>query len=152
MANTITLTGNDTTVLNGSPITDFGDGDVVKLTFPNNISEMRVGKDSNVISSFNAQGELMECELRVIRGTQTDILLSANEAAYIADPPSFQTYSGTFTKRLGDGSGDVASDTYIASFGVPKKFPAMTENTSGDTEQAIAVHMITFGQAARAIL
>ena len=148
---TIVLTGKDTIAIDGIPMVNFGPGDVFTGEFPNDVAAVEIGKNGNIVAALNAQGQKFEVVVKPLRGSPEDIYLTQREAEWLHDPAAFVTYTGNFVKRIGDGSGGIASDNYIAAFGVPKKLPAIKENVSGDVSQAIAEHFITFGQAIRAI-
>jgi hypothetical protein len=147
----IALTGKDTIAIDEIPFVNFGPGDVFTGEFPNNVSTVEIGKNGNIAAALNANGQTFEVVLRVLRGSPEDIYLTQREAEYLNDPPSFETYTGNFVKRIGDGSGAVQGDNYAAIFGLPKKLPMVKENTAGDITQAIAEHYITFGSAIRFI-
>lgn len=147
----IALTGKDTIAIDGLPFLNFGTGDVFMGEFPNNISTVDVGKNGNVIAALNANGALMEATIRLLRGSPEDIYLTTREAQWQSDPAAFVVYTGNFVKRIGDGTGAISPDTYIAAFGIPKKLVAFKSNVAGDTTQALAEHYITFGQSIRAI-
>lgn len=148
----IALTGKDTIAIDGVPFLNFGPGDVFTLEFPNDLTSVEIGKNGNIAAALNANGKKAEVVLRTLRGSPEDIYLSQREAEFINDPPSFETYTGNFVKRIGNGAGSVTQDNYVAAFGVPKKQVMVKENTAGDVTQAIAEHYITFGQAIRVIL
>lgn len=143
----ISLTGNDSIIWTdadnpgGIPLTDLADGDVMTIAWGADISAAKVGKNGNVLSARNAEGDLAEITIRTLRGSDDDIMLNAVEAAYLADPPSFITPQIAAIKRIGDGDGFVTNDEYDLSFITPKKHTEMKENVSGDTEQAVAIHV-----------
>jgi hypothetical protein len=147
----VALTGADTIAIDGIPFNSLGKGDVMTGEFPNDTSTVNVGKNGNVIAALNAEGSLFKVTLRVLRGSTEDVYLATREAQWIADPASFTAYTGNFTKRVGDGTGNVRYDNYVAGAGVPTKMPSVKENVGGENDQAIAEHTITFGQAIRAI-
>ena len=146
----ISFTGNDSVVLydannpGGIPLTDFGDGDVLTIDWGADIANTKVGKNGNVINARNAEGDLADVVLRVLRGSDDDILLNADEASYMQNPALFQTLAITATKFIGDGNGVFIRDVYTLTFGTPKRHVNMKENVSGDTEQALAVHSYNF--------
>ena len=148
---TIALTGSDTIAIDGLPMVNFGPGDVMTGEFPNDVTSVEIGKNGNVVAALNANGQKFEVVLKPLRGSPEDVYLTSREASYLQDPASFVTYTGNFVKRLGNGAGAVAQDSYIANFGLPKKLVGMKENVGGDVSQAVAEHYITFGQAIRAI-
>lgn len=140
----LSLTGDDSVIFNGVPLTDFGDGDVVTIEPTADVQTTKVGKNANVISARNAEGDLFDVVIRVLRGGADDIMLNDDYAAYFSDPSSYQTATLAATKRIGDGTGFVTPDTQNLVFGIPKRRVGMKENVSGDTEQALAIYSYTF--------
>jgi len=59
--------------------------------------------------------------------------------------------TGTFIKKLGDGAGNVGSDTYILSGGIFKKSIEGKSNVEGETDQSIAMYEMKFSQAVRVL-
>lgn len=145
----VSLTGNDTTIIDTRILRDFGNGDVVNIEFPNNLSETKAGKNGNAIFAYNAQGNLANVTLRLLRGSADDKYMASRTQEYKNDPAAFVMFSGEFIKRLGDGSGAVTSEIYQMKGGVVQKIAAAKENVEGDTEQAIAIYVLTFGNATR---
>lgn len=147
----VTLTGNDTTIIGGRIFTDFADGDAIKLTFPDNVAEITIGKNGNTIYAFNAKGLKCEAELRLLRGSQDDKYLNNLQKSYLNDPPTFSPPSGEFIKRIGDGKGNVTNDAYIFAGGMPTKLPEARENVGGETEQAVTIWKIVFPNTNRSM-
>ena len=58
---------------------------------------------------------------------------------------------GEFIKKLGDGAGNIQSDSYITSGGVFTKQAEAKMNVEGDTEQSIAIYTVKFSNAPRVI-
>ena len=145
------LTGKDTISINGRILNDFGDMDTAHLTFPNDLMVVKTGKNGNAIYAFNAPGQQAEIVLRVLRGSSDDKFLNGILSQQRADPSGFVLMTGTFVKNLGDGAGNIQSDTYIMSGGVFKKQNEVKENVDGDTEQAISIYTMTFGNSPRTI-
>lgn len=140
----VALTGKDTTILDTRMLTDFGTGDVVNITVPNNLVEVKQGKNGNAIFAYNASGKQVLTTIRVIRGSPDDKYLSARMQEYINDPAAFIPIAGEFIKRIGDGTGNITNEVYQMSGGVIQKMPEVKENIEGDTEQAIAIYPIIF--------
>src|SRR3982750_971575 len=115
---TVAMSGNDTTILNGRILNDFADGNVVELTFPNEIASVKTGKNGNSIYGLNTTGQQAEVKLRMIRGSSDDKFLNGLLVQQNANFAGFPLLVGSFIKRLGDGRGNVLSDTYITSGGV----------------------------------
>ena len=58
---------------------------------------------------------------------------------------------GQFVKKIGDGQGNITSDTYVCSGGVFTKQVEGKSNVEGDTEQSTATYTVKFSNAPRAI-
>ncbi len=144
------LTGNDTIQIGGRVLKNFGDGDVAKVAFPNELVAVKTGKNGNSVFNLIASGQQSEVELRVIRGSADDVFLNSELATMRADLPSFELLDGYFVKRIGDGQGHVTFDTYILSGGVFTKIPEAAENTEGATDPALAIYRLKFANAKRA--
>ena len=149
----IALTGADTVVISNQPLSDFADGNCVELTFPNDIANVKTGKNGNAIYGYNASGVQAEAKLRLIRGGNDDkfllnLLLQQNSAANFA---ATVLLTGVFIKKLGDGAGNVTSDTYILGGGIFQKIPEGKTNVEGETEQSVAIYMLKFATAVRVI-
>jgi len=143
------LTGADTVIINDFILTAFADGDSGSFTFPNKLSETKVGKNGNAIFAFNAMGLLSEATLRLIRGSGDDKFLNSLQKAYINDPASFTPLNGEFIKRVGDGKGNVTNDTYVFAGGMLPNLPEVKENLAGETEQAVTIWKLTFANSDR---
>lgn len=148
---TYTVTSNDTLTLNGHVFNDLSVDDVTSITFPNTLINMKTGKNGNTIFAQNAQGQNADLVIRLNRGSTDDQFLQGIISASPNDFPATQLLTGTFVKRLGDGQGNVLSDTYTLQGGVISKQIDGKENVSGDTTQAEAVYNIKFAQASRNI-
>ena len=146
----ISFTGNDSIIYanadnpGGVPLTGFGNGDVLTITWGADMSDTKVGKNGNAISARNAEGDLAEVVIKLLRGSDDDIMMNQDEASYLSDPPAFVCPTITATKMIGDGTGTIQRDTYNLLFGVPKRHVDMKENVSGDTDHALAVHPFWF--------
>lgn len=148
---TIALSGNDTISINNTVLTDLADGNVAELTFPNEIASVKTGKNGNSIYGLNESGKQCEVKLRVVRGGATDKFLLSLLVAQQANFAGTVLMIGQFIKKLGDGAGNITSDTYILSGGIFTKIPEAKSNTEGDTEQSIAMWIMKFANAPRAI-
>jgi len=151
MSGSVSLTGKDTIIINSRIMNDFADGDVVSIDYPNNLVEVKTGKNGNSIYAYNASGENSTATLRIIRGSADDKFLNGIQAEYRIDPASFPLITSEFIKRAGDGKGGVTSDIAKLSGGVVQKLPAVKENVDGDTEQSITAWQIAFTNAERII-
>lgn len=145
----VSLTGSDISIIDSRILSDFADGDVISIDFPNNLSEGKTGKGGNFIGAANSSGRNAVATIRVLRGSADDKYLTARTQEYINDPAGFVMFAGEFTKRIGDGSGNVTNDKYFFTGGIPQKIPTTKENVDGDTEQAVAVHQLFFAGGGR---
>ena len=148
----VSLTGNDTTILDGRIFSDLADGDCVSLEVPNNISDGKVGKNGNLIIALNVSGKTVNVTMRIIAGSADDKWMNSRYAAFVNDTASFSLFSGTFIKRVGDGQGNVNNVQYNLGQGFPQKMPVAKENKEGDTEQSVSVWVLTFPNTDRAIV
>lgn len=144
------LTGNDTIQIAGRVLRNFGEGDVIKLTFPNDLAQVKTGKAGNAIFAAMASGQQSEAELKVLRGSDDDAFLNALLTQQRRDFPSFPLMDGYLVKRIGDGSGKVGNDTYLLAGGVFTKIPETAENTEGATDPAQATYHLKFANCKRA--
>jgi hypothetical protein len=147
----IALTGSDTVTINNQPLSDFGDGNVVELTFPNPIANVKTGKNGNALFGFNASGVQAEVKLRLIRGGNDDKFLMNLLAQENANFAGTVLLTGTFIKKLGDGAGNITSDTYILAAGIFEKIPEGKSNVEGETEQSVSMYSMKFASAVRVI-
>lgn len=148
---TVSMTGSDTLKINNRIFADFADGDVANMTFPNDVATVKTGKNGNSIYALNASGAQTELVLRIIRGSADDKFLNQLFAQQQNDFASFVLMSGEFTKRVGDGVGNVTSDTYILSGGIFNKAVEVKSNVEGDTEQSLCMWHLKFSNAPRTI-
>ncbi len=145
------VTSNDTLTLYGRVFNDLAEGDVSSITFPNDLVNMKTGKNKNTIYARDESGNNAMLILRVVRGSGDDTFLQTQLSLSEADFVSTALASGQFVKRLGDGQGNVTSDVYMLAGGVISKQVEGKENVSGDIEQAVSVYNFKFATATRSI-
>lgn len=146
-----TVTSADTLTLNGHVFNDLGTDDITTITFPTPNITRKTGKNGNTVYAQNAQGLNCDLVLKLLRGSADDQYMQQLISTSPADFPSTQLLSGTFVKRLGDGQGNVISDTYTLTGGVISKLVDGKENVSGDTSQAEAIYNIIFASGQRSL-
>lgn len=146
-----TVTSNDTLTLNGRVMTDLSLGDITTIGFPSDLVTRKTGKNGNTIFAQMAPGQNADLTLRLSRGSSDDQYMQGLISAAPKDFPSTVLLAGTFVKRLGDGLGNVISDTYTLQGGVISKQIEGKENVDGDVVQGEAVYNIKFASAARNI-
>lgn len=148
---TFALTGKDTIIINDRPLADFGTGDVATLTFSDDLTDTQVGKNGNVIITYNPSGKKVEVELKLLAGSADDKFLNSLLITLNNDFPSFVLLTGSFTKRIGDGLGAINAITYGLQGGTFKKGIDAKENVEGDKDQAQVIYRITFASGKREI-
>lgn len=147
----VAVSSNDTIKINNKILADFADGDIGVLTFPNELASIKTGKNGNSIYAINETGRQSELVLRLIRGSSDDKFLASQLSAQKNNFSGFILLTGEFIKRVGDGTGNIVSDTYIMSGGIFTKEVEAKSNVEGDTAQSVSVYTIKFANSPRAI-
>lgn len=147
----VSLTGIDVIKINGRIIQEGADGDVAVLSFPNDLMNVKTGKNGNSIYAFNFTGQQCELSLRVIRGGADDQYLNGLLALMKNNPAAFSLMQGEFDKNIGDGQGNIKVDSYILSGGVFKKNVEVKENADGETEQSVSIYTMVYSNGPRTI-
>ena len=155
MGDSVSLTGKDTTVIgpeNGERVlSNFANGDVVNIDLPNDLIGMITGKNGATIIALNETGKNATVTLRVLLGSSDDKFLNSERKKFLRDPAAYELLNGEFTKRVGDGKGNVTSVIYKMGGGVISKIPVVKENKEGDVEQSVAIHTIMYANTERDI-
>lgn len=145
------LTGNDTLILSDRVMKDFADNSTVELSFENDLVGISTGKNGNTVYADNRQGGNGTITLRLIRGSKDDRWLNGMLVQQDRDLPTFKVFNGSFTKRIGDGLGNVRFDNYVMQGGVFRKGVDAQENLNGETESAVSIYTLFFAKITRAI-
>lgn len=148
---TVAMSGSDTIIINNQPLADLADGNCVELTFETDIANVKTGKNGNSIYGLNETGKQCTVKIRVIRASTDDKFLNNLLAQQQANFAGTVLMIGQFIKKIGDGLGNITSDTYVMSGGIFQKIPEGKTNVEGDTEQSIAMYTMKFSNAPRAI-
>lgn len=151
MPGSVSLTGKDAIQIDGRNISDLADGDAGSLTFPNDLAAAKSSKNGNVIYAFNESGRQVELSLRILIGSEDDKYLNSRVQEQKSDFSRFIMVEGSFSKRVGDGQGNLNTVVYQCAGGVFKKQPEAKTNAEGDTEQSVAVYTIVFGNGDRSV-
>ncbi len=147
----LALSGQDTIKINDRSLVDLADGDVGALTYPNELVGVKTGKNGNSLFGFNESGRQAELMIRVIRGSADDKFLLNIHSQLTNAFSSFVLLTGELIKKVGDGKGNVANDTYIMSGGVISKGIEATSNVEGNTDQSVSIYHLKWANAARVI-
>jgi len=148
---TIALSGSDSIIINNRIFADLADGNVAELTFPNDIATVKTGKDGNSIYGLNETGKQSELKLRLIRGSSDDKFLNGLLANQQLNFAGTTLMVGQFIKKIGDGVGNIKSDTYIMSGGVFTKQVEAKSNVEGESEQSVSIYTMKFSNSPRVI-
>jgi hypothetical protein len=148
---TFSLVGNDAIHIGGYQMTDFGSGEVGKVTYPSELATVKTGKNGNTIFVQNASGFQASLEIKVIRGGKDDKQLNTFLKDYRENPVAYVLKDAEITKLIGNGAGIVKSDTYNLVGGIPTKQVEVAVNTEGDTEQMISVYTFVFSTSERSL-
>jgi hypothetical protein len=147
----VSLTGSDTLTINNYLFVGLADGNCVELTFPNDVAQVKTGKNGNVIFGLNESGRQGESTVRVLRGSDDDKFLNNLLAQQLANFAGTVLNIGQYIKKVGNGLGAIASDTYIVSSGVIQKQPEAKTNVEGETEQSVTIWKLRWGNVVRVI-
>ena len=147
----VALSGQDTIIINNTVLTGLGDANYVELPFPNEIANVKTGKNGNSIYGFNESGKQCEVKVRILRDSSDDKFLNNLLAQQQNNFAGTVLMTGQFIKKMGDGAGNIGNDTYILSGGVFTKYPEAKSNAEGDVEQSLAIYMIKFTNAPRVL-
>ncbi len=145
------LTGNDNLIINDRNIKDFTDNSTIELTYDNDRVGTSTGKNDNTVYADNRQGGNATVVLRILRGSSDDKFFNGLSIQQDRDLPTFSLMNGSFTKRIGDGTGRVTFDNHVLLGGVFKKSVDVQENLVGETEQGTSVYTLFFAKAQRAM-
>ena len=99
---TVASSGNDSLTLNNYIFSGLADANVVELTFPNDIAEVKVGKNGNALFALNESGKVAEMAIRVVRGSTDDQYLLGLITSQQNNFAGFTLLTGSFVKSLGD--------------------------------------------------
>lgn len=147
----MTLTGEDTIIINGAVLADLADGDVGSLSFPNDVMAMSTGKNKNTIFAKDESGCNAELVLRVPRASSTDKRLNGLFQNQENNFTGLVLLTGAIVKRLGDGAGNITYDTYPLEAGMFRRAVEASSNVNGSTEQGVSIYTIRFALATRAL-
>lgn len=148
---TLSLLGSDTIKIGDRILSDFGSGEVAKISYATELATVKTGKNGNTIFVQNASGFQASLEVRVVRGSADDKALQTFLTSYRSNPTAYSVQNAELSKKIGDGLGIVSSDTYVLTGGIPTKQVEVVVNTEGDTEQGISVYTWVFATSDRAI-
>lgn len=145
------VTSDDTLTLYGRVIADQADGEVSKISFPDTLGDVKTGKNGNSLFADNQKGNNAELTLRLARGSSDDQFLQNKLTEQKSNFVGMTLAYGSFVKMLGDGQGNIVSDSVTLTAGMFTKPVESVENVEGNTDQAVAVYTLKFARADRGI-
>ncbi len=147
----VSLTGSDGIQIDDRVLANLANGDAVTVEYPNDFGVVKTSKNGNTIYAFNESGRQVEVTVRVLIGSPDDKFLNSRWQELKNDESGFILLTGVFTKRVGDGKGNISTVVYQMAGGVFKKQPSAKTSAEGDVDQSVAVYTITFGNGDRSI-
>lgn len=149
--NEMSMTGNDTLILNNNVFSAFADNDFCTLEYQGEIAKIKKGKNGNSIIAQDQSGTMGFLTIRVLRGSSDDSFLNNLLQSQIGNFAGFPLMIGQFIKKVGDGQGNITNDTYILGGGTFRTEVNAKSNASGDTEQSVSIYNLQFTQVNRII-
>lgn len=140
----VSLCADDLMNVNGRIMADLTDSDVCVIELPNKIVNGKKGKNGNIVFSYNTTGEQANVKLRVLKGSPDDKFLNEQINLYRNNKAGYILMTGSFTKRLGDGTGKITNEVYNFSAGIIDQIPGAKDNPEGDTEQGTSEYNILY--------
>ncbi len=147
----VAMSGDDTISINQRVLVNLATDDCAKIDFPTDIADVKTGKNGNSIYSLNETGRQATVEIHVLRGSSDDKFLNNLLVQQQANFAGTVLANGEFIKKVGDGQGNITSDTYVMGGGIFNKNVSAKTNVAGDSSQSIAVYSLKFSNAPRAL-
>ena len=141
----VSLTGSDTVQIDGIIFSTLADGSPFEITFPEDLGQVKIGKNGNSIYAQNAQGKKADVTLRILLGGTDDKYLNGRLQEWITDPSTFTLLTAMFVKQVGDGQGNIESKIYNCTGGYFKRQVDAKTTAEADTDQSVAVYRLQFG-------
>jgi hypothetical protein len=147
MSNRDVYTGTDLIEVDNLVLTDFADGDVAVLTFPNQKISKISGDNGNTITVENASGRQAQLQLRILQNSSDYKYLKSRMSQQDADLISMVKLTAKFTKITGDDKGKVSKDTVSCYGGNFTNNVQFTKGKNGNAEVGVAVFTILFSRS-----
>ncbi len=148
---TVAMSGADTISINNHVFADLADDNVVELSYPNDIASVKTGKNGNSLYGLNESGRQCEVKVKLVRGSPDDKFMNGLLSSQQLNFAGFPLMIGSFVKKIGDGQGNITSDTYVLSGGVFTKQVEAKTNVAGETDQSTSMYTLKFSNSPRAI-
>lgn len=143
-------TGQDILKFGDRILSNFADGDVATITYPNEFHGMKIGKYGNAIAAHNEQGSMAELSIRVLKGSPDDKYLNSFLVSWKNHSPSFAPQTAEFTKVI-TVDNSITNEVTSLGFIIPIRNVETKDNVEGDTEQSVSVYSFRAGESNRAL-
>lgn len=143
-------TGQDILKIGARILSNFADGDVATISYPNDLHGMKIGKYGNAIAAHNEQGNMAELTVRVLKGSPDDKYLNSYVIAWKNHLPSFAPQNAEFTKVI-TVDNSITNEVTSLDFLIPTRNVDTKDNVEGDTEQSVSVYSFRAGVSNRAL-
>lgn len=148
---TVALSGDDTLQINNQVISSLANQDPGRLVLPNEMANVEQGKNGGSVYAQNAMGFIADLTIRLILAGVDDKYLNSLLNQQVTAFSSFTLMTAVYTKRVGDGQGNISNVIYQLAGGVFSKGPEAMTSARGDVEQSVAIFPIRFGNWTRLI-
>lgn len=132
-------------------LSDLADGTVVQLSAPNEKSTTTTGYNGNSLGAHNESGRQRECTIRIVKGSGDDKRLNRFYNMWEKRDLRWVPLKASFTKKIGHSDGSMTDETIECKFGLPATPVEAMQDTTGSTDQLVAVYMIRFGNSERSM-
>lgn len=138
------LIGKDNFTLdNISAANSLANGDVITIAPDGALNNKMITYGGQQVIAEDRNGLAHTLTIRPLVGSELDRHLLAKYAEYKEDSPSYSAMTGTATRRLGDGAGNVMNDDFVLTEMVFANSPSnATINTEGSVDQAVREYTI----------
>lgn len=141
----VSLSGSDVVQINTTVLQNLADNDAAVITFPNDLANVKTGKNGNTVYAANEMGKNADVVLRILLGSDDDKFLTALKQDILNNFSGATLLTGIFAKRVGNGQGTLNTKVYQASGGLFLRHEDAKTNAEGDTEQSVAIYRLRFG-------
>lgn len=147
-----TLVAGDTFLFNDIPMQlDFANGDVVTITYPNDLVTRTTGKNGNTIFAYNEAGNNADVMMKLMRGGKGDKSINGFLSQMVRNFGDYVPANAAFTKRLQEDGKTIFDNTTLGALMFKKK-PDVKGNVDGDGEQGTITYEFYAASGDRGIL
>jgi len=147
----VALTGNDVAQVNERVLSALADGDSIAVEALDDLGAIKAAKNGNILASEKRAGQAVKVSLRILIGSADDKFLNSLMALQTQDFSGISLLTGCFSKRVGDGQGNISTNVYQCANGIIQRVPSIKSSSEGDVEQSVKVYIIVYGNCAVSI-